>query len=62
MISPELVRRAHDPATRAAALVEVGRWVVDTILLFGGQPRTAYTCAAAMVEGLTRELERKKQT
>lgn len=62
MISPDLVRRANDPATRAIALAELGRWVVETILLFGGQPHTAYNVAAAMVAGLTRELERKGGT
>lgn len=51
-----------NPATRAAALDDVGRWVVATVPLFGGEPATAYRCAAAMVEGLVRGYEDDKET
>lgn len=54
-------RALANPATRAVALDDVGRWVIATVLLFGGEPATAYRCAAAMVEGLVRSYEDDKE-
>jgi len=39
-------------AEQEAQLVRVGQWVIDTCLLFGTQPKTAYLVAGAFVEGV----------
>ena len=36
-------------------LDEYGDWVIQTCLMFGAEPVTAYNCAAAFVEGVTSE-------
>lgn len=47
----------HDPARRDQALVDLGQWVVDTCLLFGCQPETAWQVGAIFTRGLRRELK-----
>lgn len=47
----------HDPARREQALADLGQWVVDTCLLFGCRPETAWQVATTFTRGLRRELE-----
>lgn len=46
----------HNPVTRDQALADLGQWVIDTCLLFGCQPETAWQVAATFTRGLRKEL------
>jgi hypothetical protein len=50
----------HDPDHRDQALLDLGLWVIDTCMLFGSTPETAWQVAATFTKGLRRELENEK--
>jgi hypothetical protein len=59
-ISPDAItgfEDLHNPVTRDPALVTLGQWVIDTCLMFGCQPETAYEIAITFTRGLRKEIE-----
>jgi hypothetical protein len=51
----------NPPVNPNQRLAEIGAWVVQTCLLMGASPTTAYEVAAAFVEGVERELNDPQQ-
>lgn len=41
-------------------LAKIGQWVVETCLLFGTTPKTAFTVASMFVEGIEYEWTKRK--
>jgi hypothetical protein len=50
----------HNSDTRDQALIDLGQWAIDTCLLFGCCPETAWEVAAIFIRGLRKELGGKK--
>lgn len=48
-----------NPIKRRQALIRLGEWVKDTVLLFGGDPFTAFDVAAIFVQGIEKSYERR---
>jgi hypothetical protein len=52
-----VIARLADPATRQAALTELGAWVLNTCLLAGTESATAFSVAGTFVRGIATSYE-----